>query len=196
MKINFFAALLICVCSLNIFAQSKITKEEYAVYASVLKIIYADNLEENKTKLSFVIIDTTQQPDNPIGIRKVNKIRGLINNFRQRNKESVKLEKSFPIKYRYEMVNKSEIDRLLESEKRKDTLSEDAAEGWKTFERKYPDSNGYYQFSRIGFSSGREFALIHIKRSAAHGGNQTNYVLRKKKGLWTLYLAYGGGWVA
>jgi hypothetical protein len=202
--LTFFTAFLLCVFSLNIFAQTEVTKEEYAIYATVLKSIYVDNFNENKTKLSFVIIDTTDKPD-VVSDYKVNKIRGLLNSFNQRNQVSVKLDKSFPIKYRYEITNKSEIDRLLEigrkefdesQKKRKAPLPNGYSEIWGPFHNKYLGSYGYYQFSRVGFGTGKEFALVYVEHTASESGSWTNYVLRKKKNHWMIYLSYGGGWDA
>jgi hypothetical protein len=201
---------------LNVFAQSKVTKEEYAIYTTVLKSIYVDYLKENKTKLSFVIIDTTYQPD-VFSEKKADKISGLLNNFKQRNQVSTKLDKSFPMKYRYEITNKSEIDNLLEigrkefnesQKKSKTPLPETSVEKWspfhkkyleekwKPFHKKYLDSFGYYELSRVGFSFNKEFALVYVEFTASEGGSSMNYILSKKKGNWTIYHSYGSGWNA
>ena len=61
-----FIFLLILFCNLNISAQTKITPEEYAVYASVLKAIYKDNRETYSNKSHFAILRTELRRNNRV----------------------------------------------------------------------------------------------------------------------------------
>ena len=107
-----FAFLLFCFCNLAIFAQINITKEEYGVYAGVLREINRENLDERKIKYSFVILDETFKPGF-VNKYKSPKMKGLMTDFNRRNKTSIKLKRLIPINFRYEFIAKSEIDELL-----------------------------------------------------------------------------------
>ena len=54
-----FTILLIAFGSFNLFAQSEITEEDYAIYAEVLRNIYTENFKPNGYKTSFVIFENT-----------------------------------------------------------------------------------------------------------------------------------------
>ena len=208
MKKAIFTVLLISFLGFNAFAQSNLSREEYAIYASILESIYQDNWKQYKTKTSFVILDDTFKPgyedESDIG-----KMKGMSKDFNRKNQTSAKIERLFPIKYEYEITSKSKVDELLEiGRKELDRIKEDIKRNnkpqitwgssivWKSFDEKYPNSNGYYQFSRVGFSSNKRFALVRVEREASESGDSMFYILRKVKGKWKIYSFGGGHWIA
>lgn len=205
MKKIIFTVLLICIYGLNLYAQPNASKEEYKVYASILKDIYSQNLKEYETKSSFVILNETFKPDN-FSRYKINRIRGLLRNFKQRNMTSAKLEESFQVNYNCEIISKSKMDALLtigrnelerikaEYKSRNIGIAYEDDIVWKPFYEKYPNSNGYYKFSRVGFSSDKRIALVLVKREASDSGDLMQYILKKIKGKWVFYFAYGSRW--
>jgi hypothetical protein len=56
MKKLFSTILLIAFCGFNLFAQSNVSKEDYAVYAAIINNIYAENLKDIKSEFEAVII--------------------------------------------------------------------------------------------------------------------------------------------
>lgn len=201
-----FAIFLIYVCVFIVSAQSKISKEEYDVYAVVLKRIYQESLRDYNTELSFVVLDKTFKPD---GIAfKDNQIKSLIKDFNRKNRFPAVVNKLIPLKYRYEVISQSEIDELLKIGKKEfDEFQEKSryrgveivtygGEVWKPFYQEYPDANGYYQLSRVGFNKNKTFALVCLEREAGLSNDTGHYLLKKVKGKWKIYQAIGWGGVA
>lgn len=207
MKKYFLAVFLIFFCFINFSAQAKISTEEYKIYAVILKNIYRVNLKEYKIKSSFVILNNTFQPID-IDTYKIDKIKGLLNNFRRANETIAVLDKRIPVKFNYTIIDKSEIDELLkigskelevkkaEYKKRNMGIRWGNSYVWKPFNEKFPNSNGYHQFSKIGFSSKRNFAVVYVDREAGFSNDFTIYILKKSKGNWTINFSYGWGGVS
>ena len=207
MKKCFFVLCLIFICFAKVPAQRKISAEEYKVYAAILKDIYQINFNEYKTKSAFVILNSTFQPDF-VGTYKVSKIKGLLNNFRRANKTIAVLDEQISVKYDYTIIDKSEIDVLLkigeanlkiqeaEYKKRNIGIRGGSDYIWEPFYKKFPNANGYYQFSKTGFSSNRKFAVVYVERKAGSSGDSTIYILKKIKGIWKINFSYGGSWVS
>lgn len=204
-----FAIILLFICNFALSAQSKLTEEEYSVYAAILKKIRPDSLKDNTTQIYFVILDITGN-SYTYDERKVSKIRGLAKHFKLVNKSPAKIENSFPIKQRYEITNISEIKKLLDlggrefnetqqkrREKGQAIFAEDDGTYWKYFNKKYSSSGGYYQFSRVGFSSNKQFALVNLEyRGESSSGSSTSYILKKTRGKWNIYSSGGYSWIS
>jgi hypothetical protein len=203
MRKIFSLLFLIFVCSFCLFAQSSVANEEYAVYARVLRDIRSEDLKQSKTKHSFVILDTTFNP-NYFSEYKNGKFRSLSADFKRKSITSSKLNKLFPVKYEYVTTSQSEIDELLkigtkEYEKVKAEyklrnlgITDGSGIVWKPFHAKYPKANGYYKFSRVGFSSDKRFALVLVEGQGSYWSSNMEYILRKIKGKWTIHQAGGG----
>ena len=205
MKKLIFTVLLTGFLICPLLAQSKVTSEEYRIYAAVLKEIYKRNLKDTKQDSAIVVLDKTVKPeffDYYVG----RKIKGLRKDFRQKNETIVNLEKSFPLKYKNYVVSRNELDRLLkiggenakririENEKNKKLLAADSTSEviWEPFYEKFPRANGYYNFSRIGFNSTKRFAVIQVYGEGAYWTSDETYVLMKTKKGWGLYTSSGG----
>lgn len=207
MKKILLSILVMLICGFNLFAQSTVTKEEYAVYARILRDIHLENLKQIKAKYSFVILDETFKPKH-LNEYKNGRFRSLSKDFIQKNLTSSKLEKSFSVNYDYEITSQSEIDKLLkigekefnrieaEYKLRNVGISSGSTIVWKPFHAKYPNANGYYQLSRVGFSKDKKFALVSVKGEGAYWTSNMDYILRKTRGKWTIYQASGGHGIA
>lgn len=202
-----FLALIILVCGFNLFAQASITKEEYAVYAAILRDIRFADAEQSKNEFSFVILYETFQPEffshSPTG-----KFKSLSADFLRKNRRRSKLKKLFPINYEYETILQSEIDELLkigakeferieaeEKSRNNRIITEGSGYVWKFFHAKYPNTKGYYQFSRIGFSQNKKFAVAAVEGKGAYWFSTTEYILKKTKGKWIIYSSSGSSGV-
>jgi hypothetical protein len=196
--------LLVFACSFSFFAQSNVTKEDYTVYSSVLRNIRLEALKESKTKFSFVILDDTSSNLNIFDEYTAKRFRGLLRDFKRKNRTSSKLEKLFRVQYKYEITNQSKIDELLKigSKEFKRIEAEYKARNivigmgigdiiWEPFYEKYPNANGYYQFSRVGFSADKRFALVLVEGKGGSWDSQMQYILREVKGRWTIYQSSG-----
>ncbi len=71
MKKAIFTILLLCSCSFNLFSQSNLTKEDYAVYATILDDIYTQQIKSYGVKTAFIIsADTIKLNFVPSGVNK------------------------------------------------------------------------------------------------------------------------------
>jgi hypothetical protein len=204
MKKIIFTVLLLFIYSVNLFAQTNLTKEEYAVYDTVLESRYLETLKQFSVKSSFVISAETVELDFiPTGLMNKKSLldysnekfqsypKDLLNDFKEKNQFSVKLEKQSPTEYEYYLVSKGELDKLLEEGKKEEVnVSKNCVVCswggfvWQPLRRKYPNSTGYSKFSRIGFSSDNKFALMFINSEAAGYGGSMFYILEKTDNKW------------
>ena len=228
MKRSFFIIFLIVGCCFSIFAQSKITKDEYAVYAAVMKDIYTERLRESKEQTSFVFLDETRVTDDSDNSEAsetenveidlgedaeylkeftdiLRNTKGLNEDFERKNKASVKLQRLFPTKLKYTLTSKSEIEKLLEIgrkeyEKFQEKLKHEnklviPSYGsdiiWKDFYKKFPDAHGYYQFSRIGFSFNKNYAVVDVEGKGNYWSFSSTYILKKNKKGWRIFKEFG-----
>ena len=160
-----FLIFVILFCSSNLSAQTKLTQEEYAVYASVLKVIYKENRETYSNKSEFVIINETKV-DPEIDLPSSRKYKNLVVDFNQKNSASGIVERKFPrgaYSETYYLVSQAEIDDINEKarieyekrfavEKLNRSIANPGGSSWATFYQKYPEASGYYNLSRVGFS--------------------------------------------
>jgi hypothetical protein len=197
---------LILFCSLNFPAQTKLTQEEYAVYESVLKVIYEKNRETYSNKSEFVILDETKV-DLELKLPPSKNYRNLIKDFTQKNSTPGILEKRLPsgeYSEKYYLVSRTEVDELLEKgrielEKRRAEAKLNSSSTyyfpvgeWLPFFQKYPESSGLHILSRVGFSG--QFALVQVKGNHGWNGFSRNYILKKVKGEWSIITILGSVW--
>jgi hypothetical protein len=204
MKKIIFATFLICLSSINLFAQANSGKEEYAVYDAALRNIHGEWTKQSDATVSFVVLEDTVKLDFvPSGMNKKsiseyvnNKFtyskKDLLTDFTANNQNSVKLEKQSPTDYEYDFVSKAELENLM-TEGRKEfgdglkrcncVIFEDTF-SWQPLRRKYPNTYGIYQFSRVGFSSDKKYALVFVNREAGDSGDASFYILEKTDDKW------------
>jgi hypothetical protein len=111
-----FLIFLILFCVFNLSAQTKLTQEEYAIYASVLKVIYKENRETYSNKSEFVIVNETKV-DTELELPSDKKYRTLAKAFNRRNLIPGIVEKKFPrgaYSETYYLVSQAEIDDINE----------------------------------------------------------------------------------
>ena len=197
MKNLIFIFLLVGFFNCPLFSQSKITNEEYKIYAVVLKEIYHDNLTIFNEKTSFVILNETVKPalfDNSDEW----KMKGLSKDFRKKNEAIASLNGQFPVKYKYDFVSKGELEQFFEIGKRnvKEIRKGETTHFiipnlndiyWKPFYEKFSDANGYYSFSRIGFDSTKEFAILEVYGEGCDWSSDSTFILIKTKRGWKIY---------
>jgi len=207
MKRLVVSVLLFLFCASNLLAQTRIRKEEYAVYASVLSVIYKDNRQTYSNKSHFVILNVTKV-DPELDLTSSKRYKALFRDFKERNVTPGVIETRFPMgaySETYYLVPPAEIDELFEkgqAEFDKRYEVEKLIKGrlnpggstWMPFYEKYPEASGYYSLSRVGFNG--LLATVHVKREDVHSGFSRAYVLKKVKGKWRIVdLISGGEWI-
>ena len=215
-----FAVLLIVFCNFNLFAQSNITKEEYAVYTAVF-----ESISSNEHKSSFVILDKTiepdfktlenelKQPSNSDEIFKTNPLNNLtpatfellLNDFKANNKQLAKVENQFSKEYKFDVISKNDINQLLEDGKKEYaklptsneiiTLGQEVVFMWQPFRRKYQNVNGYYNLSRVGFNADKNIALVYFNFVGINTGLSIFCIMEKVNDKWIFRKGFGSGFV-
>lgn len=233
MKTLTFTVLLIVFGGFNLFAQSNVNKEEYAVYAAVMNEIYARNLKHNETyaknskvnenEASFIILENTIELNQatlnnilknisvsdyldittPPNSLKTFVFDELLKNLKESNKNPAKLDGQFPVEYKYNFISKSELDTLLEEGKKEyeeelrkcKCVFTGSGSIWQPFFRKYKTHSGYYSFSKVGFSSDNQFALVFFKTESGDQGSSIFYILEKADDKWIVRKNFGSGFI-
>lgn len=222
MKKTILIIAIILLSCLNIFAQAVLTNEEYAVYAGVIEKHY-ENLKPDKSIANLAIIKNTVEP-NFAGIEVLLQQKSLTNNWfseslpdriirsdfdeavedlKEKSSNTTKLEHLFSIQYKYSLITKSDVDILLEEGKKDlgeyfkscNPCHKGYYSIWEPFLKKYQNSNGYYSFSRVGFSKNEKLAVVY---ETSYRGDKYSWminILKKKSDGWKVTGRSGGGWV-
>lgn len=78
----------------------------------------------------------------------------------------------------YKIIARDEVDNFFKK---------GVGRGWQEFYKKYPKSAGFWQFSRPGYSSTRDEALLYVGHSCGGlCGTGHLYLLSKQSGKWTV----------
>jgi hypothetical protein len=217
-----FTILFLVSCTFNLFAQPDVTKEEYEVYAAVFEKRF-EKSELDKTMTRLAILENTIDPDYSILNRYINNSRTneyltspepngsvklsdweeSITDLKTRDNNFERLKEQFSIKYNYNTVSKSEIDLLLEEGKKANDeyykKCEPCSVGnpfvWQPFHKKYRNSEGYYSFSRVGFSKDKKTGFVFLKTVSGDQGWSTFYVVGKANENWKVLKYFGSGWI-
>lgn len=193
----------------NLFAQSKITKEEYAVYSKVFESIY----EKRKIAPDFQIVvlentikntlhnyslenhakqyisDTKNPFYKDFGQQKTQE---LLKDYNKKNIAPALIEEKFKkTKYNYAVISQYELNKLIIIGKRlyDEMLEKPVNElhspmvTWKPFLNKY-HTDGCYSLSRVAFSKDKKLALVFFSRSEGIMGDDKFYILEKVDGKW------------
>jgi hypothetical protein len=105
----------------------------------------------------------------------------MIKSYKQANKTPVLLQEKLDLLTKYQLVSHSTIDALFSR-----NIGRNTGDGWENFYKKYPNSQGYWEVSAVGFSPNRSFAILYF---ALHGGWRADIgsyiVTTKVDGKWT-----------
>lgn len=174
------AIFLLIFCAVSHFAQSHIAGEEYKVYTKVLEKIGQGNiLIEDTTS-----IDSSLESDDDIAERVKFFIPQisleLLTDFVDKNKANYKLQTNFTLKT-YKILSREEIKRAFGEKDDLGTL-DDLDNRWENFGKAYPNSDGFYILSRVGFDKTHSGALVFISNYCGSLCGQGEYFILKKTG--------------
>lgn len=164
-------------------------EESYAVYSALI-----ENISVNQKSNLVVIESETTGCEPPFGSsdkkgyefikewenQALKKFTDLsdetLHNFQNKRNHCDLLKSDLNVSVKYILVNKKEIDFLID-------LSIDPF--WEKFDEKYPNSNGFNKFSKIGFNREMTQALVYTRHSCGSLCGETSFVwLRKKNNTW------------
>lgn len=81
----------------------------------------------------------------------------------------------------------SQSHKIIAGNETQDLFSKGVGRGWEEFYKKYPNSAGYWQFSRPGFNSAHDTAWLYVVHSCGGlCGTGHLYLLSKENGQWTI----------
>ena len=114
----------------------------------------------------------------------------------------------FSLKHEHYVVDKNELEKLFQlgrdkaekerrifEESNKDrklifTASDESV--WSPFYKNFRGANGYYKFTRIGFSKTKKRAVLQVFGEGASWNSNETYILLKTKKGWKVYTASSG----
>ncbi|MDQ3803368.1 MAG: hypothetical protein M3416_05880 [Acidobacteriota bacterium] len=163
---------------------------EYAVYAALIKEMYV----EDKIKMIAIREHTALHPMVGDGLLKeLERVRQkmpavsqeMVDNFIEENKHSRPLENAFNLSVPSVLIGEKEYEEIFQD-----------ADGWQTFYRKYPASQGLMTLSKVGFNSVMNQALVYVGNQHAGLGGAGYYVLLSmENGAWIIQ-DKSGAWIS
>jgi hypothetical protein len=94
-----------------------------------------------------------------------------IDDYKSKNQKSHRLRGELKHEIPSALVRDAEITRLFER---------DLRGGWQEFYRRYPESGGYVQLSRVGYSTDRTQALLFVRHGCADVCGSGHYILLQR----------------
>ena len=169
------------------------SKEEQAVYASVLGRIYEQNQETYLNARDFVVLSETWVNQEVEDSSEVRRYGQLLSDFKRVNSSKFRHE-ALPVK-NYHLIDQAEVDKLFaegEALYKQAVAKQEpgriilGTEYWIPFGKKYPDSVGLHKLSKVGFDKKNTLALVNVTFESNLSGFSRMYVLKKKKGVWSI----------
>ena len=163
----------------NAFGQYIFGPQEYMVYATLIEDWY----DQDAGQL-IVIRDRTALHRSAVSLN--NELiyvradmpeltQDTINDFIAKNLKSYPLGRFIELEPNYMVISQAEINDLFEFK-----------DGWKRFYKQYPDANGIFTFSRVGFNYTKTQALVYVANQWDHSTGAGVYIFLKKRsdGTW------------
>lgn len=177
-----------------------ISIDEYSVYSAVLRELAKKEKEEMPK--TFVILDQTMILDE---IMMSDSRDAASRDFRKKNKASFRLEARLHSVVPIFLVAEKKVKELIEKseltwkEKNDQRFAETGIRtlpmcgpDWNLFDEVFPEANGYYQFSRVGFNRNKTRAMVQIAGNGAGWDSNQFFVFKKSRGRWRIHSSGGG----
>jgi hypothetical protein len=146
--------------------------EEYSVYNAVLNAQFASDKSQQ-----FVISGKTIRITKPDYFDRVasDVESDTLSDLKAKNEKSGLLEKRFDLKKPYVFVSDDELDVMF-SEKSGSLF----IGGWALFYERYPGAPGLITFSRVGFDSKKDEALVYLGFQHHYLGGSSRFLVLSK----------------
>jgi hypothetical protein len=100
-----------------------------------------------------------------------------LNSFQKRNATTTLLTGDMNLGIGYILIGQSELDQIFAPNQ----------DGWQVFYDRYPNAAGILSFSRVGFNTRFDQALVYLGiQSQYSNGSGHYYLLQKENGAWTI----------
>ena len=115
-------------------------------------------------------------------------IKDTVEDYEQKNKSSVPLEKKIPLKVPLVFISEDERDRIFLTSKGGKEIGN--PKGFEEFYRRYPKSPGFITLSRVGFNHAKTQALLYIGHLCGGlCGSGQFFLLVKERNSWKIQYA-------
>jgi hypothetical protein len=163
--------------------------EEYAVYSAVLNSEYASSKMQQ-----FVITAETSSKTKPAFFGFIG---GLTrtgaswpetdpetkSDFNAKNEKTCLLERKFDLNAKYVLVTSDQLHSVFIA----DANGKIDGDSWKPFYQQYPGAPGIIAFTRVGFNTHKDEALVYVvHQSGLVGGSGRFFVLSKRDKSWEI----------
>ena len=180
---SFITALLV-TCAIPVQSrqaggQSDIPAEEYAIYAAVIRDMFAGDKvsSDSQTKVKMLVIEDRTVRNRFAAITKEDegsKLRNIsslsqetIDDYVAKNAKSHQLTNSLDLKLKYTLAPKEKIEQILKI-------------GWDEFYKQFPYSGGLIKLSRAGLNPGGNQAVVYIEHGCGGLCGAGHYLLMVK----------------
>jgi hypothetical protein len=107
-----------------------------------------------------------------------------VEDYRIKNREPRRLSDALKLQFKHVLVERDELEQYRKAKR------------WDKFYEKYPDSNGFLSFSRVGFDSGKSQAVVYLEHWCDELCGYSYYlVLSKDKEGWKV-TKLDTGWIS
>jgi len=160
-----------------------LTQEDYDVFAGLIQGLgKPEHPEETWQGKERLILDTTatEEPE---------KLESYSNSQPSRSVEAFRdyLKKGHDSCGVKAQFGDSRSYRIIAGKEIQDLFSKSVGKGWEEFYKKYPNSSGYWQFSRPGFNPAHDTAWFYVVHACGGlCGTGHLYLLSKENGQWTV----------
>src|SRR5215469_721922 len=167
----------------------ELTQDDYAVFGALLNGLHGpEDPEEAWEGKQMLIADLTTAPfpDKPEGqanwgFRSNSKAapsRETFSDYVEKAHSTCAVKPEFGDPHSYKIIERDEVNNFFKK---------GTGKGWQEFYKRYPKSAGYWQFSRPGYNSTRDEALLYVSHSCGSlCGTGHLYLLSKQSGKWTV----------
>ena len=166
-----FVFLILISCEFNLFAQeiqTGFTDAEYKFISNILTVSKDSTLVIKNPTIPTRIVEKDFDGSRDIGgIRLISKSYltkafpnlsdEIIDDFNSKNDKAYELQKKITISGKYEFVSETEMSKIFYESKDADDFQAEI----NNFRKKFPNSFGFIQFSRIGFNKQKTQAIIY-----------------------------------
>ena len=163
-------------------AQSAQNQDEQAVYAAVVRRLFAGNRFsfDTQTAVNLLVIKERTVTDHSIRSAEAERhwryiasrletlSEETISSFKAENQAEQRLDSALVLPIRHIFVSNEELDQMHRGR------------GWEEFRARYPDSGGFIGFSRIGFNAERSQALVYFEHWCGNLCGSGLYILLTK----------------
>jgi len=165
----------------------ELTQEDYAVFAGLIKGLgRPEDPEEAWQGKEMLILDTTstQQPE-----KEDKGLRSYSNSEPSRSVEAFReyLKKGHDSCVVKAQFGDSQSYKIIAWKEIQDLFAKSDGKGWEEFYKKYPNSAGYWAFSRPGINPAHDTAWLYVFHACGGlCGTGHLYLLSKEDGQWTV----------